>query len=100
VPSQYAVSRGSNGTAVSRGEQYRAKYHDDSTNVSIVSVSRRAGPPHRGQRVSTNAACVASGEPPVPVITTSSGSTTGSSRSGTGTVPQRSQYTTGMGAPQ
>ena len=25
------------------------KYHDESTNVSIVSVSRRAGPPHFGQ---------------------------------------------------
>jgi hypothetical protein len=27
------------------GSQKRKKYHDESTNVSIVSVSRRAGPP-------------------------------------------------------
>jgi hypothetical protein len=26
----------------------RMKYHDESTNVSIVSVSRRAGPAHCG----------------------------------------------------
>jgi len=30
--------------------QNRAKYHDESTNVSSVSVSRRASDPQRGQR--------------------------------------------------
>ena len=34
-----------------RGEQKRAKYHDDSKNVSNVSVSRSALPPHVGQVV-------------------------------------------------
>ena len=57
----------------------------------MVSVSRRAAPPQRGQVTRTKAACAASGEPPVPVKATSSGRTTGSSRSGTGTMPQRSQ---------
>ncbi len=64
------------------------KYQDDSTNVSIVSVSRRAGPPQLGHVVTTKAACVASGDPPVPVSCTSSGSRTGNADSGTGTVPQ------------
>src|SRR5689334_18596779 len=30
------------------GSVKRAKYHEESTNVSIVSVSRVAGPPHFG----------------------------------------------------
>ena len=37
-----------NGSSVFFGSQNRRKYHDESTNVSIVSVSRRAGPPHFG----------------------------------------------------
>ena len=39
------------------------KYHDESTNVSIVSVSRRAGPPHFGHLQCTNSASFASGLP-------------------------------------
>ena len=34
------------------------KYQDESTNVSMVSVSRRAGPSHFGHRVFTNSARV------------------------------------------
>jgi hypothetical protein len=34
---------------VRRARQYRRKYQDESTNVSMVSVSRRAWPPHDGQ---------------------------------------------------
>ena len=45
------TSAGSNATSSRCGEQYRRKYHDESTNVSIVSVSRVAGPPHFGQVV-------------------------------------------------
>ena len=74
-------------------------YQDDSTKVSKVSVSRRAGLPQRGQSVRTNSSHSASGLAP-PVGVRSSGSTTGSSSSGTGTAPQSSQWTTGIGAPQ
>ncbi len=75
------------------------KYHDESTNVSIVSVSRFAGPPQRGQVVSTKSARFASGLPP-PSVTQSSGSTTGKSVSGTGTSPHAAQWTIGIGVPQ
>ena len=37
------------GAVVFHGSVKRAKYQDESTNVSIVSVSRRAGLPHFGQ---------------------------------------------------
>ena len=46
--------------------------------MSIVSTSRRAGLPHLGQVVFTNAATFASGGSPLPVMIASSGSTTGS----------------------
>src|SRR5437867_3830637 len=82
------------------GSTYRYMYQDESTNVSIVSVSRRAGPPHFGQVVFTNSGVAAKGDPPSPVSLTLSGSTTGSSLSGIGTIPSFSQYTTGMGVPQ
>src|SRR5918997_1031865 len=36
---------GSNGRSVDHGSAKRRKYHDESTKVSIVSVSRVAGPP-------------------------------------------------------
>src|SRR6266568_5652074 len=75
-------------------------YQDESTNVSMVSVSRFAGPPHLGQVVFTNDATFANGDPPRPVNWTSRGSTTGSWSSGTGTTPSVSQYTTGIGVPQ
>ena len=75
------------------------KYQAESTNVSIVSVSRRAGPPQRGQLHFRNASQRASGLP-LPSGTRSSGSTTGRSASGTGTGPQASQWMIGIGVPQ
>ena len=42
-------------------------YQEEQTKVSMVSVSRRAGPPQRGQVVCTNSGSPASGELPVPV---------------------------------
>ena len=68
--------------------------------MSIVSVSRRAGPPQRGHVVFTNPGTSAIGEPPFPVIWTSWGSTTGSRSGRSGTVPHLGQYTIGIGAPQ
>jgi hypothetical protein len=59
--------------------------------VSIVSVSRRAGPPHFGQVVFTNAASDLSGLLPLPGVVDVSGSRTGSWSSGTGTMPSVSQ---------
>ena len=41
------------------------KYQDESTKVSIVSVSRRAGPPHDGQLTLTQSSAAASGERPL-----------------------------------
>src|SRR5713226_2857 len=66
----------------------------------MVSVSRRAGPPHFGQVVFTNSGVAASGDPPSPVSFTSLGRITGSSLSGTATIPSFAQYTTGIGVPQ
>ena len=40
------------------------KYQEESTNVSIVSVSRRAAPPHEGQLTLTQSSAAASGERP------------------------------------
>jgi hypothetical protein len=74
-----------------RGSQNRRKYHDESTNVSIVSVSRRAGPRHIGQVVSTNSFTCASGESPRPVSVVTFGNATGNSSKGTGTTPSWSQ---------
>src|SRR5207244_10686509 len=78
---------GSTGRVGSWGEQYRRKYQEESTKVSIVSVSRRAGPLHFGHFVFTNASDWASGEALLPVNGTSLGSITGRSAAGTGTVP-------------
>ena len=83
-----------------RGLQNRSKYHEDSTKVSIVSVSRRASPPQRGQGTRTNFSSAGSGERPPSSRSASSGRTTGRSCSGTGTMPQRPQWIIGMGAPQ
>src|ERR1035441_341187 len=73
----------------------------------MVSVSRRAGPPHTGHVVFTKLATRPSGEPPCCVISTCAGSTTGSALSGRGTTPPGStpawpfsQYTIGIGVPQ
>ena len=67
------------------------KYQDESTKVSIVSVSRLAIPLHKGQSVFKNFSDSIRGEPPFPVNFTSSGSITGRSFSGTGTTPHFSQ---------
>ena len=49
VDRQHAVDDGAGRRRVSfHGSVKRAKYHDESTNVSIVSVSRVALPPHCG----------------------------------------------------
>src|SRR5215472_11551422 len=92
----------SNGPCSKVGEQYRRKYHDESTNVSIVSVSRVAGPPHFGHSVLTQSAAAASGETPLGARSwpRRSGSRTGSWSSGTGTSPHAEQYTIGIGVPQ
>ena len=59
------------------------------------------GPPHDGQVVLQEALVqLASGDWPVGGNSTSSGGSTGSWSSGTGTMPQSSQYTTGIGQPQ
>ena len=68
--------------------------------VSMVSVSRTAGPPQRGQVVWTHSVAPGRGVPPPSRTFTSMGSSTGSWSSGTGTMPHFSQVTTGMGAPQ
>jgi hypothetical protein len=67
--------------------------------VSMVSVSRRAGAPQHGQSTFRKASCFFSGLP-LPSGTQSSGSTTGRSFSGTGTVPHFSQWIIGIGVPQ
>jgi hypothetical protein len=63
------------------------KYQDESTKVSMVSVSRLAGLPHFGQATLRKSARCLSGLP-LPSGMQSSGSTTGRSFSGTGTTPQ------------
>src|SRR5260370_41999015 len=63
----------------------------------MVSVSRRAGPPQRGQVVFKNSGTRVRGDPPVIVMSTFSGKITGRSFSGTGTTPSFSQYTIGIG---
>ncbi len=73
------------------GSVNRRKYHDESTNVSIVSVSRRAGPPHFGHVTLTNSATCARGESPRPVNWATFGNSTGSCSSGTATTPSFSQ---------
>ena len=79
---------------------YRSKYHEDSTNVSMVSVSRFAGRPHFGHGTFTKESRSGKGDRPLAGNSMSVGSTTGRSSSGTGTMPHVSQKITGMGAPQ
>src|SRR5215217_9760125 len=59
---QRRAASGSNGPSVYSGEMYRRKYQDESTKVSIVSVSRSAGPPHCGQVVATQSRAPARGD--------------------------------------
>src|SRR5208282_2942579 len=96
------TSAGSNGPPAYSGEQYRNMYQDESTNVSMVSVSRLAGPPQAGQGTFTQSSAAASGDTPLGTRSwpRRSGSTTGSWSSGTGTSPQDGQCTIGIGVPQ
>ena len=57
----------------------------------MVSVSRRAFPPHFGQVALTNDGTFSSGLPPSPVKGASGGRTIGSWSSGTGCTPSFSQ---------
>src|SRR5579885_513555 len=81
------------------GSVKRMKYQDESTKVSMVSVSRRALPPHFGQATCFQVGWRSSGLPGLSKVT-SSGSVTGRSFSGTGTTPQLSQWMIGIGQPQ
>ena len=80
-----------NGASAFHGSQKRRKYHDESTNVSIVSVSRTAGPPQMGQVVFRKPSWKRSGDSPVGRNSTSSGATIGNCSSGTGTAPWSGQ---------
>src|SRR6185312_16386959 len=81
------------------GSVKRTKYQDESTKVSMVSVSRRAGPEHFGHLTFFQVGWRSSGLPGLSKVT-SSGSVTGKSFSGTGTTPHVSQWMTGIGQPQ
>src|SRR3989338_3030939 len=86
---QYSAFFLSNGSLLFLLSQYLKKYQELSKNVSIVSVSLLAFPLHLGHFVSTKSWFVARGFPPPNF--TFSGSLTGSSFSGTGTMPHFSQ---------
>src|SRR3989338_4230502 len=64
---QYLTSPGSKGAFSNFGEQNLKKYHDESKNVAMVSVSRREGALHLGQGVLTNSLPLPKGLPPSPV---------------------------------
>src|SRR5690606_800291 len=87
------------GSVSFHGSVKRAKYQDESTNVSIVSVSRSAGLPHCGQSTCFHVGWGSSGLPGRSKVT-SSGSPMGSADRGAGTAPQPSQWMTGIGQPQ
>src|SRR6202007_70730 len=96
---QSLATRMSVGADAIHGSVKRAKYQEESTNVSIVSVSRVAGLPHRGQATFFQVGWRSSGLPGRSNVT-SSGSSTGRSFTGTGTTPQVSQWMIGIGQPQ
>ena len=83
VDRQPAVDRrrGRSGVRRVQGSVKRAKYQDESTKVSIVSVSRRAGLPQCGQATCFQVGWRSSGLPGWSKVT-SSGSSTGRSRVG------------------
>ncbi len=81
------------------GAVKRAKYQDESTKVSMVSVSRTAGLPQIGQATCFHVGWRSSGLPGLSKVT-SSGSLTGRSAAGTGTMPCSGQWITGIGQPQ
>ena len=84
------------------GERNLKKYQEESTNVSMVSVSRFAGLPHFGQETFTQSLAPPRGDVPFGDRSSplASGSLIGSSWAGTGTSPQDSQCTIGIGVPQ
>ena len=59
---KWRAASGAKGCSVFQGSVKRRKYHDESTNVSMVSVSRRAGPPQIGQVVCRNPSWRARGD--------------------------------------
>ena len=61
---QRRAKAGSKGWVASWGDKKRAKYQAESTKVSMVSTSRRAGPWHFGQVVCTKLSSLAKGAPP------------------------------------
>ena len=60
---QRATASGDVGSSAFHGSVKRRKYQDESTNVSIVSVSRRAGAPQVGQGTCFQVGWLASGLP-------------------------------------
>jgi hypothetical protein len=96
--SQYRVRASTIAWSLS-GQAKRRKYQDESTKVSMVSVSRRASAPQAGHLQRQNDGSLASGLP-LPSGTRCSGSTTGNCASGTGTSPHCSQWISGIGQPQ
>src|SRR5271169_5014204 len=87
------------GAVAIHGSVKRAKYQDESTKVSMVSVSRRAGPAHCGHFTFFQVGWRSSGLPGLSKVT-SSGNVTGRSLTGTGATPHLSQWMTGIGQPQ
>src|SRR5438132_11977177 len=100
--SQVSVRAASHGMSSKSVDGYRRKYQPESRNVSLTSVSRRAGSPHLGHGTLTHSSTVASGDTPVPVgrKSSTSGSSTGRSSSGTATGPSSGQWMMGIGGPQ
>ena len=70
--SQRSTASASKGALWFHGSAKRRKYHDESTKVSIVSVSRVAGPPQIGQVVCRKPSWKRSGDSPVGRNSTSS----------------------------
>src|ERR1700744_3047528 len=89
------------GSSLFVGSGNRMKYQEESTNVSIVSVSRLAGPLQLGHLQLTHSSILSKGLPVCPLIEESrGGSRTGRSSLGTATVPHVEQCTIGIGVPQ
>src|SRR6185437_15743549 len=81
------------------GSVKRMKYQDESTKVSMVSVSRRAQPLQLGHLTRFQLVARSSGLPGFLKLTLV-GNFTGSFFSGTGTTPHVLQWITGIGQPQ
>ena len=99
---QRSASAGENGWVWSPGFRNRRKYHELSTNVSIVSASRRAGSPVSGSTVWIQSVAPPSGEVPLGFRSSfrASGSSSGSCSSGTGTTRPSEVWIIGIGVPQ